>query len=503
MMRLSKELLPQPGGERERAPAGRRAVVVGGGIAGVAAATVLAERGVNVVVVEREDHLGGRAGAWTDELADGQPFEMERGFHAFFRQYYNLRSLLRRVDPNLEVLVPTEDYPILGPGGLEETFTNLPSLPPFNVIALTKRTPHLGWRDLMKVNAKAALAMLAFDPAQTYARFDDRSAKSYLDSLRFPPKARAMLFNVFAHSFFNPEEDYSAAELLMMFHFYFMGNPEGLVFDVANRPFSTAIWKPFERYLESLGVELRLGEAATSVRRSGDDWSVETSEACHKAHDVVLALTVPALKSVVAASPELAADIGWRRQVDSLELTNPFAVLRLWIDRPAIEGRAPFVGTTGVGILDNISIFELLEDESAEWSKKTGGSVVELHAYAIDVDYVESEIREQLLDGFYELYPEYRGARILEERMLIRRDCPAFAPGSQKLRPTVETPHRGIKLAGDFIRIPIPSALMERATASGFLAANQLLGAHGVRPEPIETVPRRGLLTRPRLRRCA
>ena len=24
---------------------------------------------------------------------------MNRGFHAFFRQYYNLRALLRRVDP--------------------------------------------------------------------------------------------------------------------------------------------------------------------------------------------------------------------------------------------------------------------------------------------------------------------------------------------------------------------------------------------------------------------
>ena len=31
--------------------------------------------------------------------------------------------------------------------------------------------------------------------------------------------ARRMLFDVFAHSFFNPEEEMSAAELLMMFHF--------------------------------------------------------------------------------------------------------------------------------------------------------------------------------------------------------------------------------------------------------------------------------------------
>ena len=62
---------------------------------------VLAERGVRVTVLERESFLGGRAGAWTDRLRDGTTFDMERGFHAFFRQYYNLRQLLRRVDPEL------------------------------------------------------------------------------------------------------------------------------------------------------------------------------------------------------------------------------------------------------------------------------------------------------------------------------------------------------------------------------------------------------------------
>ena len=35
-------------------------VVVGGGIAGLAAATGLVERGVTVDVVERQDYLGGR-----------------------------------------------------------------------------------------------------------------------------------------------------------------------------------------------------------------------------------------------------------------------------------------------------------------------------------------------------------------------------------------------------------------------------------------------------------
>ena len=59
----------------------RHVCVVGGGIAGLAAATVLAERGIRVTLLESGDRLGGRVSAWP--LNDGRT--MSRGFHAFFR----------------------------------------------------------------------------------------------------------------------------------------------------------------------------------------------------------------------------------------------------------------------------------------------------------------------------------------------------------------------------------------------------------------------------------
>ena len=74
-------------------------MVVGAGIAGLAAATGLAERGVTVDVVEREP-LPRRPGRGLDRVLPTAPtVAMNRGFHAFFRQYYNLRDLLRRIDP--------------------------------------------------------------------------------------------------------------------------------------------------------------------------------------------------------------------------------------------------------------------------------------------------------------------------------------------------------------------------------------------------------------------
>ena len=448
-----------------------------------------------MTLLERERYLGGRAGAWTDTLADGTPFEMERGFHAFFRQYYNLRALLRRIDPELAMLEPLDDYPILGPDGLRESFSGLPSRAPWNVVALTRRTPTIGLRDLFRVNGRAALEMLRFDAERTYARFDQTSARDYLDSLSFPPAARRMLFDVFSHSFFNPEAEMSAGELLMMFHFYFVGNPEGLVFDVVRQPFSTAIWQPFARWLGERGVEIRTECAATSIERDADRWHVSLADGgVLRADAVVLATTVPALQRIVAASPAL-DEPDWRSRVDSLALTRPFAVWRLWLDRAVQPERAPFAGTTGIGSLDNISIYERLEDESRAWSERTGGSVVELHAYGVPTDATEPELRRDLLASLHRFYPETAAARVLEDRFLLEQDCPSFGRGAQVHRPGVATPFDGVAIAGDFARLPVPCALMERATTAGMLAANVLLAEHGVRSEPVRSIPRRGMFT--------
>lgn len=488
---------PQFQGRLARIADVRTAIVVGGGLAGLAAAVVLAERGLRVTVLERETFLGGRAGAWTDRLRDGTAFDMERGFHAFFRQYYNLRQLLRRVDPDLAFLKPTGDYPILTPTG-NESFAGLTHAPLVNVAKLTWRTDTLRLADLMKVNVPAALAMLRFDRPRTYADHDARTSEAYLDSLNFPAVARQRLLHVFAHSCFNPQADMSAAELLQMLHFYFTANHDGLVFDVADKPFSRAIFQPLGALLVRLGADVRTGVVARAVHRraepaGGPAWVVETDGERLAADAVVLATDIPGLERVVAGSTGL-DDPGWRRSLASLRVTNAFAVWRLWLDRRVAAGRAGFAGTAGVGRLDNISVYENLEDESRAWASRNGGSVIELHAYALPAGTVPGTLKQELLQGLHTLYPETAGAAVIEERFLLRQDCPAFAPGSHALRPEVATPYPGLALAGDFVKLPFPSALMERATAAGLLAASTVLDACGVSPEPLWSVAARGPL---------
>jgi len=500
-------------GDRDRPARPTTAVVCGGGLAGLAAATILCERGVSVTVLEAEDSVGGRLGTWPETLPDGTTLRMERGFHAFFRQYYNLRALLRRVDPDLTRLVPLTDYPVLGPHGMVQSFEDLPTRIPANFLEIIRRADTFRWRDLPRVNGRAALEMLRYDPDRTYARFDSVTAKEYLDSLRFPPGARRMMFDVFSHSFFNPEEQMSAAELLMMFHYYFLANSEGLVFDVLGDSFDRALLGPLVGYLEDRGVRFMTGRRVTSLRRrarskrhgehhDSGGWLIqhETAESpgsgdvlVESAELAVLALNVHGLKSVVDASPEL-GDQAWRARVRGLGQTSPFAVWRMWLDRPTAPERHAFAGTAGFPLLDNISLFHLFEQESRAWAERTGGSVVELHAYGMAESATEPAIRAAMLAGLHALYPETSTATVVHEVFRVDRDCPAFPPGGHARRPGVETPDLDVALAGDHVRLEFPTALMERATASGFLAASVLLRPFGVRPEPLGSVSPRGPL---------
>ncbi|MEU6313343.1 FAD-dependent oxidoreductase [Streptomyces sp. NPDC047014] len=484
-------VLPALPGSR-RATRRHTAAVIGGGIAGLAAATALAERGVTVTLYEREPYLGGRAGGWPTRLRDGTTVTMSRGFHAFFRQYYNLRGLLRRTDPALARLAPLPDYPLLHAEGARDSFRHVPRTPPWSALAFAALSPSFRLRDLRAMSPMKALPLVDIRVPEVYHRLDGISAHDFLDAVNFPPQARHLAFEVFSRSFFADPRRLSAAEMALMFHIYFLGSAEGLLFDVPRSPYPQALWAPLASYLESHAAEVRTSspvEHIAPARTGGFEVAGEREERHHDA--VVLALDSTGLRSLAARSERL-GDPAWRERVARLRPAPPFLVTRLWLDRPVAADRPGFLGTSGFGGLDNISVLERWEDEAAVWAARTGGSVVELHAYAVEPGAARPDQERQLLGQLHRVYPETRAAGVVDVRHEWRQDCPLFPLGGHTDRPTVRTGDPALVVAGDHVRTDLPVALMERAATTGFLAANALLEGWGVRGQTLWTVPDRG-----------
>ncbi len=481
---------PAQGGRARAGADAGPVVVVGGGVAGMAAATGLAERGVRVVLVEPEAELGGRVRAW----AVDDDRSMSRGFHAFFRQYYNLRALLRRADPGLDHLVPIRDYPLVMADGPQDSFTGIPRTPPLNLAAFVVKSPSFTLRDLTRVDAGAAMELLDVAFPDTFSRYDGESAAHFLDRLRFPDLARHLALEVFARSFFAHPDDFAAGELVAMFHAYFLGSSEGLLFDVPDDDYETTLWGPMRRHLEGLGADVRTSTSVTGLDLSAPGAAVvglSSGEELRPAAVVLAADPSTSRRLLLAAGVD---DRGWLDRVAAQRLAPPFAVWRLWLDRRAAPERPPFLGTSGYGPVDNVSLLERFEDGARAWSDAHGGSVVELHAYAlphelddVDAPALQATMRAELA----RLYPELAHAEVRHEEWVLRRDCPLASPNPWADRLTVETPDPRLVLAGDGVRCDLPVALMERAATTGFLAANQLLAGSGVRGHDLWSVPMR------------
>ncbi len=471
------------------------AVVVGGGIAGVSAALVLAERGVRVTLLEAADRLGGRLGARPRTLPDGTVQQVEHGFHGFFRQYYTWRSVLRRIDPELGFLRPLPGYPVISRAWPAEDFASLPVLPPVNLLALLARSPSLRMRDLRRVDRGAAATLLEFDRNRTYARLDGVTARELLDRLGMPDRARAMLFEVFGHSFFNREDEFSAAELVMMFHFYFLGNPEGLGLHVTADDHGSSIWTPLGGLLDRLGVDVRTGTTVDRLERTAAGWrTVACGGSTVDTDHAVVAVDPAALRGIAAASSGLPATLA--RRVAGLTVSAPYAVARFWTDRPVHADRPVFSGVSREPTLDSITVYSRLEDGARQWAGRTGGEVVELHAYAAEDGLTAPDAASRMWTELGGLWPEVGRLRVLHREARVGQDAPGFPPGSDASRPGVRTGDPTLLLAGDWVRLPFASALMERAATTGLLAANDVLARAGARAEPVTTVRPRGLLAR-------
>jgi isorenieratene synthase len=472
----------------ERIEQARRVAVVGGGIAGLSAAAMLAERGFAVTLFERQAHLGGKIGAWSETLPDGRPATVEHGFHAFFGHYYNLDAWLSEigVDP---VLAPIGDYVILTRDGRRLSFGTKRQAPGLNLLDLGRRGL-FRFRDVMRRQTGERLRpMLQYDRARTFADFDEMSFETFATQAKLPADLR-LVFNSFARAFFSDHDRLSTAELIKSFHFYYLSHDLGLDYRYLRGDYARDLLQPIEAHCEGHGAQLRRGEGVRRIERDGDAFVVRG----RRFDEVVMATDVRATREILEQSPAVcAADPKLIEDLQHLPRGQRYSVLRLWLDRASPEDLPVFVATERDRALDAIAFV----DRISEGAAAAGHGVVELHCYAVPDDMSDGQVRDAMLDDLRRVLPSLGRARILREHLQVRDDFTAFHVGLHRHRPGWVTAMPGLYLAGDWVALPTPAMLMEAAHTSARLAVNAICDRAGVRTFPIDTVPCRGVLAPP------
>ncbi len=469
----------------------RTVAVIGGGLGGLSAASMLAERGFQVTLLERNPYIGGKVAGWRERLDDGFDASVEHGFHAFFRHYYNLDDWLHHIGVRKSMRA-VGDYTILTEDLRRLSFADQREAPILNLVNLARRGLYAMGPVARGPAGREMEAFLRYDAEETFRAFDDLPFSTFAARAELPRDLRTV-FNAFSRAFFSDDDRLSTAELIKSFHFYYLSHDHGLGYDFVDGDYATGFIDPIVRHLEAHGVSVQTSCAVESLERDGEAWQVNGD----RFDAVVLATDVGAAGAILRQSasvqtdaPELVA------RFDHVRPGQRYAVLRVWVDRPSPADLPVFVSTERLGAIDAAAFIDRIDPEAAAWAEAHGGSVVELHCYSVHDDMPDDAVRGSLVEGLRHFFPGYADATVLHEHLQLRRDFTAFHVGMGKYRPGVETDLPGLVLAGDWVKLPCPAMLMEAAHTSGRMAANALARAAGVQEAPVYTVPLEGLLTK-------
>ena len=430
--------------ERPRDPT----VVLGGGLAGMAAAFALLDNGEPVVLLERRPFLGGRAFSFQDPESGAV---IDNGQHVLVGACDRLRAFLDRIGSAAAFRRQRHlRLPILDGEGRRADLAAVPLPPPLHLAVGLLRYRHLD--PASRVALIATAWRLA---AAEVSRVDDLTLGDWLAARDTPPATIERFWEPIVRPALNVPVAGASLPLsaFLMRRALWAGAGAG------------ALWLP------ATGLSAAIGNPALSrLRDSGADVRLETRVAGLELGSGRIAGVrlrdgsgVPARRVVCALPPGttdgLLADVGVMSDHAALG-RSAIVNVYLWYDRPVLE--VPFAGTFG-------SPLQWVFDRSRLLGEEAGGWCVGVSLSAAD-DLLERP-KEHLAglcdDALGEICPARRRARLVRSAVVKEPGATFRAgPGVATRRPGPVTAIPGFFLAGDWTDTGWP-ATMEGAVRSG------------------------------------
>jgi squalene-associated FAD-dependent desaturase len=436
-----------------------RAVVIGGGLAGITAAIALAQAEHEVTLLEAKPRLGGATMSFTrDDLV------VDTGQHVFLRCCTAYRGLLDRLGMTGHApLQPRFDVRVLTPrrrsrlrrAAFPAPLHLLPALGGYKELSIAER---------LRV-ARAALAFRSVDLTSPEA--DRTRLGDWMESHGQDERTRRNLWDLFTIATLNvPGDDASLALAAKVVQTGLLGDAGAADIGVPALSLGELHGAAAQRKLDSLGATVRLGAKVETIEvRGPGQYRVRLGRgdgASVDADAVVLAVPHEAAARLIPDGALPAETVASWSGLGAAPIVNVHVIYdRKVMDVPFAAG----VDSPVQWVFDRTRI-------SGMHARGEDGQYLAISLSAADeyVDQSVAELREKFVPALADLLPAARDASVTE--FFVTRERRATfrqVPGCGALRPPSATGLPGLVLAGSWTDTGWPDT-MESAVRSGLNA---------------------------------
>jgi squalene-associated FAD-dependent desaturase len=466
-------------------PDPRTVTVVGGGLAGIAAACALADTGYRVHLLERRPYLGGRASSYehpgTGEVIDNCQ-------HVLIGRCTSLVDLYRRLGV-LDCIRWYDRFTFLTPVTSRSKSTasviqpgSLPA--PFHSTLAFLRAPAFSLRDKLAIarGLSAFMPGLPPDSNEDFAHWLHRHGQTKNAIDRF---WRPVLVSALNEDLDRVSVHYAAK----VFRESFLLSPESGRMGIPSIPLSE-LYGHAVGYIQARGGQVSLRAGVESVAPSETGWTVTTAAGqAIRSDAVILALSFEAAAALLPTLPDAPGKAELAGKLSRFE-HSPITGIHLWFDREITSlDHAVLLDTTIQWMFNKSRLQPAHRDEAGSYLElvvSASKTLVPMQRQAI----VDLALRELV-----QFFPAVAHATLLKAAIIKEvRATYSIRPGLDPLRPTPVSPWPGILLAGDWTATGWP-ATMEGAVRSGYRAAEIFARSTGLStPFAAPELPPRGFM---------
>lgn len=435
----------------------KKAIIIGSGIAGIAATIEATEKGYEVLVLEARPYIGGRARSFTDNTT-GEI--IDNGQHVMMGCYHAMLRILRTLGTeHLLYRQKALTVPFFDNDGTSDTLD-------------TSRLPNkagiaAGILGLKKVSFISRIKALIFAlklgllPKQKVGE----TSLQYLKRMKQSDDIILRLWEPLIIATLNAQPDEADATLLIeVLKRAFFGGREASQLLLPKTGLSALI-APFPEWLKKQKGEIRL---STSVKELKLDEKAKTLsvllENDEELKGDIIISTVPAFALKRFADERILGAETYSLLHDIV--FSPIISIYLWFDRNFMDEQlCAMLNTTTQWVFNR----RLLTQAEQSIIERYPGHISLTISAGNDLVHTSPEkVVQQCVEEIKQCFPKAQSAELLSWKVIKEKQATFLAtPDIEPRRPKAQTPIKNFFLAGDWTATGLPATL-EGAAQSGF-----------------------------------